>query len=71
MNIHTSAAVRVLIATLLPAGAYAQGPIPSPQPPVTVQVNVQVTATRFGEPVEEVPGGRSLRARVTRRRSRR
>ncbi len=77
---HNTATALALIAMLLPAGAYAQGPVASPQspddqartprqPPVTVQVDVQVTATRFGEPVEEVPGaisvvtGDELRAR--------
>src|SRR5262245_54037194 len=71
-----------LMTLLLPAGAHAQAPAspaapdgPNPasassaRPPVTLQVDVQVTATRFGEPVEEVPGaitivtGDELRAR--------
>src|SRR5262245_46251017 len=62
-----------LMTLLLPAGAHAQAPAspaapdgPNPasassaRPPVTLQVDVQVTATRFGEPVEEVPGAISI-----------
>jgi len=56
-----------LVATLLPARSDAQ--TPSPQNPPTFQSTVQVTATRFGEPVAEVPGsisvitGEEIRAR--------
>jgi outer membrane receptor protein involved in Fe transport len=70
MRINNTAVRLALLATLLPARAYAQGPVPaSQQPPITVQTTVQVTATRFGEPVVEVPGaisvitGDELRAR--------
>ena len=62
----------VLILALLPAGASAQtagdAPVdprqntqqnPPPNPP-TFQDTVQVTATRFGEPVAEVPGSISV-----------
>jgi iron complex outermembrane recepter protein len=83
MTLNNTAAALVLMILLLPAGAYAQRPAaPAPsnpdvppasatssQPPVTLQVDVQVTATRFGETVEEVPGaisvvtGDELRAR--------
>src|SRR5581483_9229866 len=61
MNRH-SLLVRLALATLLPLRAFAQTPAtsPAPQDPVTVQVTVQVTATRFGEPVEEVPGAISV-----------
>ena len=71
---HTHIAASLTLMTLLlPAGAYAQtpaspavpdGPTPasssSARPPVTLQVDVQVTATRFGEPVEDVPGAISI-----------
>jgi iron complex outermembrane recepter protein len=72
MTIDKTAATLCLIATMLPAIAYAQTPNaphdPPPNPP-TFQDTVQVTATRFGEPVAEVPGsisvvtGEEIRAR--------
>jgi len=57
--------------TLVPAGVQAQTPAPPPQDPPTpaFQDTVQVTATRFGEAVAEVPGsisvitGEEIRAR--------
>jgi iron complex outermembrane recepter protein len=78
MNIHNTAAAFAFIAsTLLPSGAYAQAApaasqapdTVSPQSPDPIQVTVQVTATRFGEPIQEVPGaisvvtGEEIRAR--------
>ncbi len=83
MTFHNIAAAFALIVMLVPAATYGQRPASSPQPPdeqarsssssppspVTLQVDVQVTATRFGEPVREVPGaisvvtGDELRAR--------
>ena len=48
MTLTHTAAVAVLLAAMLPAGASGQGSTP----PLTMQVDVQVTATRFGEPVE-------------------
>jgi iron complex outermembrane recepter protein len=65
---NTTIATLVLLTSLLPAAGFAQTP-PPPEPPVTVQTSVQVTATRFGEPVVSVPGaisvvtGDELRAR--------
>src|SRR5262245_16965138 len=55
----------VLVAMLLCGGAAAQTPpAPPPDPPTpappTFQDTVQVTATRFGEPVAEVPGSISV-----------
>ena len=63
MNLNNLAArlVLILVGSLLPARAYAQAPATTPpQPPITVQATVQVTATRFGEPVVEVPGSVSV-----------
>ena len=48
------------IAALLPLRAAAQTPTSPPQNPPTFQSTVQVTATRFGEPVAEVPGSISV-----------
>ena len=71
MSIDHTAATLVLFVALLPAAAYAQAPNapqdpprhaqqdPPPAPP-TFQDTVQVTATRFGEPVAEVPGSISV-----------
>jgi outer membrane receptor for ferrienterochelin and colicin len=60
MTLNRTAAL-VLVATLLPIGAEAQAPASSPpQDPLTFQDTVQVTATRFGEPVVEVPGSISV-----------
>jgi len=51
----------VVAAAVLPSRAAAQEPPPpSPNPPLTMQTTVQVTATRFGEPVVEVPGAISV-----------
>jgi outer membrane receptor protein involved in Fe transport len=49
--------------TLTPAAAAAPASASSPsdqEPPLTMQVTVQVTATRFGETVQEVPGAISV-----------
>jgi len=71
MSIDRIAATLILILALLPAAASAQTPgtasdprqntqqDPPPNPP-TFQDTVQVTATRFGEPVAEVPGSISV-----------
>ena len=64
MNIARVAAF-ALASTLLAAGVDAQPPTPAPptpapHEPVTFQDTVQVTATRFGEPVAEVPGSISV-----------
>jgi iron complex outermembrane recepter protein len=67
MTINTAALA--CIATFLAAGAEAQTPTAPPPEPVTFQDTIQVTATRFGEPVAEVPGsitvvtGDEIRAR--------
>ena len=60
----------LVLGAVLPAVSSGQPqPAPAPQPPVTMQSTVQVTATRFGEPVQEVPGsidvvtGDEMRAR--------
>ena len=52
------AAALVLIATtlLLPGVSAQPAPQTPPPAPQTLNVTVQVTATRFGEPVAEVPG---------------
>ena len=69
MSMNRLAACFFLVATLLPARIHAQTPAPAPQDPPTFQSTVQVTATRFGEPVTEVPGsitvitGNEIRAR--------
>lgn len=63
------AAVVILLALTLPPRVSAQTTPPAPDPPLTLHTTVQVTATRFGEPVVEVPGavsvitGDELRAR--------
>src|SRR5215471_13178334 len=76
MIIDKRAATIVLLAALVPAAAYAQtstspqDPQQNPPPNVpTFSDAIQVTATRFGEPVAEVPGsisvvsGNEIRAR--------
>src|SRR5580765_3618623 len=68
---HTKCSTALGIAAMLvTSSAYGQTPAsPPPDAPVTFQTTVQVTATRFGEPVVEVPGsisvvtGDELRAR--------
>src|SRR5215510_7741481 len=51
-----SVVVFVMVSVAIAAEGRAQTR-PSPPPdPITVQETVQVTATRFGEPVGEVPG---------------
>jgi outer membrane receptor protein involved in Fe transport len=71
MSIDKTAVTLLMIAALLPAAAYSQTPNPSQDPPQSSQPNqeqkpptfqdtVQVTATRFGEPVAEVPGSISV-----------
>jgi len=62
MNINRTAAALAVTATLLPAGASAQAPGPpaSALNPPTFQDTIQVTATRFGEAVAEVPGSFSV-----------
>src|SRR6476619_8580557 len=68
---HTKCSAALGIAAMLvTSSAYGQTPAsPPPDAPVTFQATVQVTATRFGEPVVEVPGsisvvtGDELRAR--------
>jgi iron complex outermembrane recepter protein len=68
MTINTLTVTGALFATLLVAGASAQ-PAPPPADQLTFEDTVQVTATRFGEPVAQVPGsiavvtGDELRAR--------
>jgi iron complex outermembrane receptor protein len=62
---HATAAagtIALFVSTLLPALANAQAPTQTPpeQKPPTFQDTVQVTATRFGEPVAEVPGSISV-----------
>jgi len=69
MNINRIAAPLAFMVTLLPAVTNAQTPTSPPQDPPTFQDTVQVTATRFGEIVAEVPGlisvisGDEIRAR--------
>jgi hypothetical protein len=70
MSIDQSAVALALIATLLSAAASAQTATPPPDPPQkppTFQDTVQVTATRFREPVAEVPGsiGRQIKISST------
>jgi outer membrane receptor protein involved in Fe transport len=64
MSIDKAAVILSFLATLLPAAAYPQTPAATPQDPPrnppTFQDTVQVTATRFGEPVAEVPGSISV-----------
>jgi outer membrane receptor protein involved in Fe transport len=63
MSIDKAAVTLIVIATLLPAVVNAQTATPPkdpPQTPPTFQDTVQVTATRFGEPVAEVPGSISV-----------
>jgi len=50
----------VLIATLIAGRAYAQSRQDPPPDPVTFEDTIQVTATRFGEPVAAVPGSISV-----------
>jgi outer membrane cobalamin receptor len=69
MSTNNTAASLAFMAALLPGGANAQTPTPPPQDRPTFQDTVQVTATRFGEAVAEVPGsinvitGDEIRAR--------
>ena len=69
MRFNDTAAILASTIMLVPAAATAQGRAAPPPAAVTLQVDVQVTATRFGEPVAEVPGaisvvtGDELRAR--------
>src|SRR5215467_14562954 len=62
MKIKIVAAVVLIASSLLPLTSYAQSSDP-------FHVTVQVTATRFGEPIQEVPGaisvvtGEEIRAR--------
>jgi iron complex outermembrane recepter protein len=60
MNVNRIATALAFTVTLLPAGANAQTPTSSPPDPPTFQDTVQVTATRFGEAVAEVPGSISV-----------
>src|SRR6476619_6936399 len=67
---HTNCSAALGIAAMLvTSSAYGQTPASPPDAPVTFQTTVQVTATRFGEPVVDVPGsisvvsGDELRAR--------
>src|SRR5262245_65458583 len=69
MKIKKNAAALVLIAcTLFPLKTYAQTAAGASQAPSTARtetadpfrVTVQVTATRFGEPIQEVPGAISV-----------
>jgi outer membrane receptor protein involved in Fe transport len=60
MSINKTAAALALMAAWLPAGANAQTPTSPPQDRPTFQDTVQVTATRFGEAVAEVPGSISV-----------
>src|SRR5262245_24910476 len=62
-------AVMAAVATLVAANAIAQGNSSKPSDAVTFEDTIQVTATRFGEPVAQVPGsltvvtGDEIRAR--------
>jgi outer membrane receptor protein involved in Fe transport len=64
-----AALVVFVLAAAVSVAAYGQTAPAAPQEPPTVHETVQVTATRFGEPVEEVPGaigvvtGDEIRAR--------
>src|SRR5262245_40291475 len=69
MKINNAVAALVLIAsTLFPLKTYAQTAPAASQAPRTARpetadpfrVTVQVTATRFGEPIQEVPGAISV-----------
>ena len=60
MNINGIAVVLAFMVTWLSAGTHAQTPTSPPQTPPTFQDTVQVTATRFGEAVAEVPGSISV-----------
>src|SRR4029453_10871645 len=68
MNINRTAAT-ALIVMFVSTGCQGQTPPPTSQNLPTFQDTVQVTATRFGEPIVEVPGsisvgtGEELRAR--------
>jgi len=72
----TVAALVLFVTTLLPLGTHGQAAAPAAQTQSTsretldpFRVTVQVTATRFGEPIQEVPGaitvvtGDEIRAR--------
>src|SRR5262245_19551503 len=67
--IYRIVVILVSIALLVPSLAHAQTPASPPQDPPNVHYTVQVTATRFGEPVAEIPGsiavitGDEIRAR--------
>src|SRR5262245_49472236 len=77
MKIKNAAALVFIVTTLLPLRTYAQTDTPAPQGQNAARqeivdpfrVSVQVTATRFGEPIREVPGvisvvtGDEIRAR--------
>src|SRR5262245_19638834 len=58
--IYRIVVILVSIALLVPSLAHAQTPASPPQDPPNVHYTVQVTATRFGEPVAEVPGAISV-----------
>jgi len=61
MNVNRIATIAALLVASLPVCARAQATSPAPPPaPPTFQDTVQVTATRFGEPVAEVPGSISV-----------
>ena len=62
INNAVVAALAFISTTLLPPGAHAQTGTAAPPTgaPQTLNVTVQVTATRFGEPIEEVPGAISV-----------
>ena len=66
---HTAVALAFVASTALSPAAHAQTATSAPPAPQTLAVTVQVTATRFGEPIEEVPGsigvitGDEIRAR--------
>ncbi|HMF94810.1 MAG TPA: TonB-dependent receptor plug domain-containing protein, partial [Vicinamibacterales bacterium] len=60
MSIDKTAISVVFVATLFSAGPAAQTPPDPPPDPPTFQDTVQVTATRFGEPVAEVAGSISV-----------
>jgi len=50
------AVIFVMVSVAIAAEGRAQTRHPPPPDPITLQETVQVTATRFGEPVGEVPG---------------
>src|SRR5215831_6132985 len=53
-------AALVIASTSLTLSSYAQTNSGQPDPPDPFRVTVQVTATRFGEPIQEVPGAISV-----------